>query len=157
MTQIAQALIKAGVPLKPLTERLWLYIKDHPGITAIAMGKIYGDNAKHLLYQMCKRGMLTKGEVFQRAADGKMRKAVTYKTSKSEYEMVPYPLRAKKPVKPMQSTKPVLIPQQETATLEPDTQEADIQEQMIDAFVSALTVAEALGLLAKLQTIFGKK
>lgn len=157
MTQIAQAFVKAGVPLKPLTERLWLYIKDHPGITAIAIGKIYGDNAKHLLYQMCKRGMLTKGEVFQRAVDGKIRRAVTYKTSTNEYEILPYLTKAKKPVKPVQGTETVLIPQQETATLESNTQEADIQEQVIDAFVSALTVAEALGLLAKLQTIFGKK
>lgn len=157
MTQIAQALIKAGVPLKTLTERMWLYIKDHPEITANAMCGIYGDSAKHLLYQMCKRGMLVKGHVMRRAADGKMRKAVTYKTSKKEYEILPYLTKAKKPVKPMQDTKTVLIPQQETTTLEPDTQEPNEQAQVIEAFVSALTVAEALGLLDKLQTIFGKK
>ncbi len=148
MTQIAQAFVKAGVPLKPLTERLWLYVKDHPGITAISMSEIYGDNAKHLLYQMCKRGMLVKGYVLRRAADGKMRKAVTYKTSKSEYEMMPYPLKAKKPAQPAE---PMTTPQEAPA------QEPNEQEQVIDTFVNALTVAEALGLLAKLQTIFGKK
>lgn len=63
-TALKQALSKAPSPLavKPLSERIWLYLKDHPGTTSKRLAvelRVSQGSVSSMLSQMCRRKMLT--------------------------------------------------------------------------------------------------
>lgn len=62
-TALKQALSKAPSPLaiKPLSERIWLYLKDHPGTTSKRLAIELRDSQgsiSSMLSQLCRRKML---------------------------------------------------------------------------------------------------
>lgn len=139
MTQAFQA---AGVKQKPLIERVWTYIKDHPNSKLSAVTAIYGSTAAQAVSTLYVRKMLTRRSVTQRTKDGRIREIFEYLTAMETYELLPLPLKTKTVAREIVTKKPLteLKPASSTTTL--------------DAYIDSLTVAEARALYQKLKNIF---
>ena len=139
MTQAFQA---AGVKQKPLIERVWTYIKDHPNSKLSAVTAIYGPTAAQAVNTLYMRKMLTRRSVTQRTKDGRIREIFEYRAAMETYELLPLPLKTKTAAREIVTQKPLtgLKPASSTTTL--------------DAYIDSLTVAEARALYQKLKNIF---
>ena len=139
MTQAFQA---AGVKQKPLIERVWTYIKDHPDSKLSAVSAIYGPTAAQAVSTLYVRKMLTRKNVPQRTKDGRIRGLFEYRAAMATYELLPLPLKTKPVASEIVTHKPLteLKPASSATTL--------------DAYIDGLTVAEARALYQKLKNIF---
>ena len=139
---MVQAFQAAGVKQKPLIERVWTYIKDHPDSKLSAVTAIYGPTTAQTVHALYVRKMLTRKSVPQRAKDGRIREIFEYRAAMETYELLPLPLKTKTAAREIVTKKPIteLKPASSTTTL--------------DAYIDSLTVAEARALYQKLKNIF---
>ena len=142
MNQMTQAFQAAGVKQKPLIERVWTYIKDHPNSKLSAVTAIYGSTAAQAVNTLYMRKMLTRRSVTQRTKDGRIREIFEYRAAMETYELLPLPLKTKTAAREIVTQKPLteLKPANFVTTL--------------DAYIDGLTVAEARALYQKLKNIF---
>lgn len=142
MNQMTQAFQAAGVKQKPLMERVWTHIKDHPDSKLSAVTTIYGPTAAQAVNTLYTRKMLTRKGVPQRAKDGRIREIFEYRAAMETYELLPLPLKTKTVAREIVTQKPPteLKPASSATTL--------------DAYIDGLTVAEARALYQKLKNIF---
>lgn len=142
MNQMTQAFQAAGVKQKPLLERVWWHIKDHPDCKLSALQAVYGPTTAQAVNTLYTRKMVTRKGVPQRAKDGRIRKIFEYRAAMETYELLPLPLKSK-------AAAPETVTQNPPAELKP-VSSADT----LDAYIDALTVAEARALYQKLKNIF---
>ena len=106
MNQITQAFLAAGAKLPSQSERLWRIIKDNPRITssrARDLAKLANSGTTSLLSQMMDRGMVIVEKEPKRMPG--LRGTVTrmvnlysvHPLMNGEYELLPAPVKAKKP------------------------------------------------------------
>ena len=137
--------------IKPLIERTWLWLRDHPEKTTAEMAAAIGEKlsaVSSVISTMALRGMVvrtTKQDLRNR------RTAYRYKVSIKEYELLPPPL-VQKPPTPATASSPT------TATaLVPTT--AAMHEDKLQVMIAALeqcTLSECRALYVHLEKIFGR-
>ena len=140
MNTMTEALVKAGVKLPPVKERLWRHIKDNPGISrrdlratfsAVPEGTFSGQ-----LWALMNAGQVYEREEF--VADKRRTRLYT------DMEVYAPPPRTKKE---RYETPPAQAPGQITPDVKcpPST----------DALIDSLTIAQARELYARLKRMFG--
>lgn len=182
-TALKQALSKAPSPLviKPLSERIWLYLKDHPGTTSKRLAIELRDSQgsiSSMLSQLCRRKMLTwqTEPVKPYKGRGAKHRRVFFVDPKmgGVYELLPEVVKSKprtaaaavqkytsnKPVPESGETKPLRVvghagPEITTPTLTIKPQIVTIAKSA--EFIDGLTVAEARALYQHLHKMFGEK
>lgn len=136
MNSIANAMKEAGVAVPPLSQRLWLWIKDHPKATSREIETQFKEGVSPRLADMEKRQMLSSSEVPNPSRKGK-RTLKGYTVTQDEYDLLP-------------------IPKKEAMTTRvpaPKSAHAIVPQTKIN--IEALTIAEARALYAQLQKMFG--
>lgn len=94
-TQMAQALVAAGVKPKPLMERVWHYIRDNPNANLAKVESVYGPSSKQTIHSLYCRKMLTRRIEERRIGGGRVRSIYLYKVAMQEYELLPLPAKPK--------------------------------------------------------------
>ena len=110
-TSMQEALKQANVKTllsKPLVERVWLYLKDHPSMTARQMCGIYGKSAPQVLSYMEDRKMVTSKLENRLTGSGRQKAGrqlvKVFTTVGREYELLP----PSKKTKPAADPKPLI-------------------------------------------------
>lgn len=155
MNAITLALKTAGMPLPTQTERLWRIIKDHPGLTAVALSPKVGlkvANVSSICGLMVKRGMLVTDTVPLRVRSGHgycVRDVLVYRVHHrmgGEYDLLPMPAKPKcekvTNATPIAAAKPIPVSDPAPATT-PD--------------IDHLTLAQARNLYNVLHKLFGER
>lgn len=107
MNAMTRALKTSGLQLPTQNERIWRTIKDHPGLTAVALAPKVGIkvvNVSSLCGAMVKRGMLEVRKEPLRVRSGlgfHMRNVLVYRVHPrmESYELLPLPLPQDKKAK----------------------------------------------------------
>ena len=165
MTVMEHALKQAGIKPKPLAERLWLYIKDHPNSLLADLEKIYGPTTKQLLHSMAEPKMLLRHKEMRRTRDGFDRMVWIYKVAMKDYEWMPAPFKAPKPKPAPVAQQPLFQPSFPPAPPVPAVPEKPMLVQVapapartlsdsLDDFIANMPVSEAVMLHSKLLKIF---
>lgn len=143
MTALSIALQAAGVPTKPMNERVWLWLRDHPRTDAKAVGaalSLSGNLAYSTLHELENRGMVTTDLESRRCKVAKgygTRQVKVYSTIGTVWERLP--IRKKSAT----SAPPTLPPR-----TSPDVRLLD------RAWIASLTVADARRLYDELGQYF---
>ena len=155
--KLSEALQKspAGATLKkPLMERIWLYVKDHPGVLSAHLHRILKEEANAvspMVSQMAKREMLIREKQsppyrgvpsFYLRVNPKMR---------GVYELLPEP---KKPNTQI-AVSVQKLPQAPAVVSEPKEKLQPVNVETFD--LESLTIREARQLQARLNQLFGGK
>lgn len=157
MTQIALALVAAGVKIKPLNERIWLFIRDNPGCNLRKIQDFYGKvgtaQAVNTLYL---RKMVTRSKEYRMASNFRGKHVYTYTAAMADYDVLPMPYKSKV-VEPETIIEPVQVEMRipENENLHPDNLVVPEAVQDLDTQIDAMTVGEARKLYGKLHAIFG--
>lgn len=143
MNTIETALIKAGVPVPGRAERVWLAVKDTPGVCARELAKRFNGSLSRaaisrLLYDMEQRGMVY-GEDTQRGSPRKRSKV--YYTDLDAYKLLP---RLAKET-PLASPAPKM----------PDDTTPSPQPKACHIDLDSMTIAQARELYMTLHKMFG--
>jgi len=163
-TAVAQALIAAGIKPKPLKERVWLWLKDHPDHMGTSVSKALQESEQSVasaLADMTSRGMLVREQTRSMRRNIKV---WIYKAVGDTYTVLP---RAKDPQprkwRPTMSSSKTPPIGQAPATIaiakhppvepNPDTCTRKISVQEI---VDGMTVSEAREMHTYLNSLFGK-
>jgi hypothetical protein len=146
MTNMQLALKKAGASV-PLTKRVWLWLKDHPGKTAaeiaVALGEARAGHVSNALFGLKSRGMVSAENAQARSRYN--RGVCVYTALGKEYELLPVRNFSAPPAKHFANT-----PVPEAAKL---PAEKPVGEFAIN--VENMTLADARVLYAQLKEIFG--
>lgn len=90
------ALVSAGFPVMPLNERVWRWLRDHPGKTcreiSTATGALAGDVSVALL-DLHRRKMVARNKTKRLAINGTRMAIFEYTTCIREYELLPLPVK----------------------------------------------------------------
>lgn len=166
-TQMAQALVAAGVKPKPLMERVWHYIRDNPNANLAKVESVYGPSSKQTIHSLYCRKMLTRRIEERRIGGGSMRSIYLYKVAMPEYELLPLPVKPKaeavkavNPPKVRAEAGEAVMPSQPASELSLSTVKfaatpppTDASAKL-DSYIDSLTVGEARQLYSKLKAIF---
>jgi len=184
MTVMEEALRQAGIKVPTKRQRIWTWLKDHPG------GKVSSDVAAGLgipkqsvateLWTMEQRKMVTSVLELRRDKKGRSRNLAVYSTTPGmqTYELLPKP----KQIKPRKSTlekvlaanprpTPTMTGPADTPTIavQPSPVLESVQKTRADiaaiikadldvvSFVGSLKVKEARALYVELSKLFGAK
>lgn len=123
MNAIAHAMKQAGVPMPPLTKRVWLWLHDHPGKTSkdigIALGAKHSDVAT-VMDSLYKRTMVARAkDKVGRTAAGSPKEVFVWSTVGKSYELLPMPKKvARAPVVGVLPAKPPVVPAETTTRID---------------------------------------
>lgn len=148
MNSIPDALKAAGVKLPSLKNRIWLWLKDHPGKnykTVATALKATPSSVSSQLGDLYARGMLSCETVPSNAKRG-VKSIKIYSALGREYELAPLPLK-NSPCKTHTKRVPIDAPLIHIGTLPPLPAHKGID-------VEQLTISEARALYRKLQEMF---
>ena len=154
-TQMAQALVAAGVTPKPSVERVWHYIRDNPDATLAKIESVYGPSSKQTIHSLYCRKMLARRMEKRRIGGGRVRSIYLYKVVMQEYELLPLPVKpkAENPLKVRpEAGEPVML-SLSTAKFAATPPPTDASTKL-DSYIDSLTVGEARQLYGKLKAIF---
>jgi hypothetical protein len=143
-TQIAEEFKRVKRAL-PLIHRAWLYVNDHPGVTAVTVGSALNEQASTVssaLGSAWNRGMMTRLDT--RNPKGQTVYVYSVPSHMKEYELFPL-ATVKRPDARPNVTSIVPVPAPAPAPRTPDLRK----------IIETLTIAEARVLYGQLHKMFG--
>lgn len=155
-TALKTALSNAKVVRKPVIERVWLWLKDHPGKTAKEIAQVFPEASRgisSLISQMFNRQMLIRTAEFERRS---MRQIYRFSVSSrmQEYELLPAIKGSKLPKSRVEVASPQVVPKPADTPV-PDEPRTIAVLWSAEYRVSQMKVVEAKELYEELKKIFG--
>jgi len=158
--------VRKVIGSKPLTEQVWLYLRDNPKKTAAQLGPIYGSGTHQVLHVLEKRKMVN--SVLEKRFTGAGPNALgrqqvkVYSALGREYELLPLPKKpsAKTPKQgfpfPLPVSPPVIASPQANLPASAPPKPAD-QKEPIHQTLDSWTLAEAFQAWKYLESKFNSK
>lgn len=157
--KLSEALQKspAGATLKkPLMERIWLYVKDHPGVLSSRLHKILKEESSavsSLVLQMTKREMLVREKQSQPYRGAPSFYLRVNPKMRGVYELLPKPKKPNTQIAVSVQT----LPQAPAPAVVSESKEK-LQPVNAETFdLESLTIREARQLQVRLYQLFGGK